>query len=85
MEKMSENSWSTPEKVMNLLYENECQPCIQQFLFFWLDITSFFTVSALLFALSPILKTLTKTISTDTIYAMTVSFLNICGSLISSR
>lgn len=39
------------------------------------DITSFYTVSALLFALSPILKTLTKTISTDTIYAMTTCML----------
>eukprot|EP00111_Clytia_hemisphaerica_P007043 TCONS_00020420-protein len=44
------------------------------------DISSFLVVSILIFGFSPILKTLMKTISTDTIYAMTV-FMFMCNML----
>jgi len=42
-------------------------------LILFLDMGSLLNVSILIFGLSPILKTLMKTISTDTIYAMAVS------------
>ena len=37
---------------------------------------------AFLFVLSPVLESLTESISTDTIYAMTVSFMYLCACVV---